>query len=240
MTAWFIAARLTKRTDVVDSAWGLGFVFVAWIAWLLDSRQVDLRLLAVGFVSIWGIRLCAHITKRNLKKTEDYRYTAYREKWGDNYWLKAYVRIFLTQGFLLLVISLPVIAIMSVPHHPAVAWLLVIGFIVWGGGIIFEAEADSELQKFIKTKKPGEIMTTGLWRYSRHPNYFGEVTTWWGAAIVAVSLNQWWGVIGAAAITVLITKVSGIPPLEKHYLGNKAFQTYAKRTSIFIPLPPKR
>lgn len=239
MTLGFVVARLTNRTDVVDSAWGLGFVVVAWAAWLLDSRQADLRLLAAGFVSLWGIRLFTHITRRTLQKTEDYRYVAYREKWAENYWLKAYLRIFLTQGGLLLAVSLPVIAIMSVPHHEVVVWLAVVGFMVWGVGIIFEAEADSELQKFIKTKQPGQIMTTGLWRYSRHPNYFGEVMAWWGAALVAASLNQWWGIAGAVVITWLITKVSGLPPLEKHYEGNKAFEAYKKHTSVFVPLPRK-
>lgn len=238
VTIWFVAARLTERTDVIDTAWGLGFIYVAWLAWLLTDRQVDVKLVAVSFVSLWGFRLAAHITKRNIKKAEDYRYVAYREKWGENYWLYAYFKLFLTQGLLLLLVSLPVIGIVSSPHG-AWTWLAVVGFVIWAKGIVFEAEADAELTAFIRHKKPGEIMTTGLWKYSRHPNYFGEVTTWWGAAIVAVSFQQYWGVIGAAVITYLILKVSGIPLLEKHYAKNKAFQAYAKHTSIFFPLPPR-
>jgi steroid 5-alpha reductase family enzyme len=239
MTAWFIAARLTQRTDLVDSAWGLGFVFIAWVTWLVDSRPGGVHLLAVAFVSLWGMRLCAHISLRNRKKAEDYRYVAYREKWKDSYWLNAYVRIFLVQGILLLAISTASVAIITSDH---LVWhaLAAIGFAIWGIGMILEAEADAELVKFVKTKKPGEIMMKGLWRYSRHPNYFGEVTTWWGAAIVAVSVQQAWGILGAAIITLLILKVSGIPPLEKHYADNNAFQEYAKRTSVFFPLPPRK
>jgi steroid 5-alpha reductase family enzyme len=239
MTFWFLIARLFERTDLIDTAWGLGFVFVAWITWLITDRHVDTKLLAVGFVSLWGLRLAAHITKRNSKKPEDYRYVAYRQKWGDSYWPKAYYKLFLTQGLLLLIISLPIIAIVS-SSHAAWAWLAVIGFIIWAVGMVFEAEADAELVKFVRHKKRGEIMMKGLWKYSRHPNYFGEVTVWWGAAIVAISYQQYWGVIGAALITFLITKVSGIPPLEKHYADNKAFQKYAKHTSVFIPLPPRK
>jgi len=239
MTLWFLLARLLQRSDAVDTAWGLGFVVVVWLAWLIASRHADIHLLAVGLVSLWGLRLAVHITQRNRKKTEDYRYVRYWEKWGDNYWLRAYLRIFLTQGLLVLIISTPLVGIMHSQHVDS-SLVAVTGVIVWAAGIVFEAEADNELARFIKTKKPGQIMTKGVWRYSRHPNYFGEVIAWWGAAIVALSMGQWWGIIGAITITILITKVSGIPPLERHYVGNKNFEAYKRRTSIFVPLPPRK
>jgi steroid 5-alpha reductase family enzyme len=178
-----------------------------------------------------------HIGRRNFRKSEDdYRYLEFRRKWQPNYWATAYLRIFLLQGALLLVIgSSAVASIMA--GHPAVMWLAVVGYAVWGSGIVTETVADWQLRRFVASKKPGQIMQSGLWRYSRHPNYFGEITSWWGAGIVAVSVQQWWGVVGALVITVLITKVSGIPPLEKHYADNPAFQKYAKHTSALIPLP---
>jgi steroid 5-alpha reductase family enzyme len=239
MTLWFVIARLFQRTDLVDSAWGLGFIYIAWLAWLMNGRSIGIKLAAAEFVTLWGLRLFVHIFHRNVGKHEDYRYVAYREKWGDKFWLTAYTRIFLTQGVLLLAISTTTIAIMTATKS---SWhgLLILGFIVWALGIIIEAEADAELTKFVKHKKPGQIMTKGLWHYSRHPNYFGEITTWWGAAIVAISVQQWWGIIGALLITFLITKVSGIPPLEKHYADNVAFQKYKKHTSILIPLPVRK
>lgn len=238
MTLWFGLARITQRTDLVDSAWGLGFIYIAWLAWALqDSTFSLIKLMAAAFVSLWGLRLFVHIFSRNVRKKEDdHRYLVYREKWKANYWLTAYVKIFLLQGVLMLAISTTTIAIMT-SSHSSLHWLAIVGFAIWGVGIVAEAEADNELSKFVKTKKPGEIMTKGLWRYSRHPNYFGEITSWWGAAIVALSLQQWWGIIGALLITFLITKVSGIPPLEKHYAGNKVFQEYKKHTSVLVPLP---
>jgi len=238
VTAWFVIARLSDRTDVVDTAWGLGFVYIVWLAYAISQEHGGLKLLAAIFVTIWGLRLTAHITTRNVKRSEDYRYVSYREKWKGNYWPTAYGRIFLVQGLLLWAISLSCVAIM-VAEVPAWGWLAAIGFIVWGLGIIYETVGDWQLRRFGKTKKPGEIMTTGLWRYSRHPNYFGEIVTWCGAAIVAISYQQYWGIIGAFVISILIIKISGIPPLEKHHAGNKAFQRYAKKTSVLIPLPPK-
>lgn len=240
MTAWFMIARLFDRADVIDSAWGLGFIFVAWLAWWkYGSHGVGLQLLAAEFVSLWGLRLSTHIFLRNRKKSEDYRYVEYKQRWGDRFWQQAYFRIFLVQGVLLLAISLATIAIV-VADRPAWRWLAIIGFIVWAAGIVIEAEADAQLAKFVKQKRPGQIMTSGLWRYSRHPNYFGEITVWWGAALVAISFWQWWGIIGAIVISLLITRVSGIPPLEKHYQGNKAYEAYKRRTSVLVPLPPKR
>jgi len=238
MTAWFGLARALQRADAVDSAWGLGFVAVAWTALVAAGNHHMAAVLAALFVTVWGVRLCFHITKRNVRKPEDYRYQAYREKWGKRFWLQAYVRIFLVQGILLSLISLPVIAVMHRGTNLTV--VAIAGFVVWAAGIVCESLGDYQLQQFLKTRKKGEIMQRGLWKYSRHPNYFGEVTAWWGAAIVAVAYRQWWGVLGALVITVLITKVSGIPPLEKHYEGNAAYQEYAKRTSVLVPLPPRK
>jgi steroid 5-alpha reductase family enzyme len=140
------------------------------------------------------------------------------------------------QGLLLLLIcSTAVLGITS--DGQAVVALAVVGFVVWAAGIICESVADYQLRQFLKTKKKDEIMQSGLWRYSRHPNYFGEILSWWGAALVGISLHRWWAVLGAAVITLLITKISGIPLLEKHYATNKVFQEYKKHTSILIPLP---
>jgi len=236
MTLWFGLARWSDRTDVVDSAWGLGFVYVAWLAFAIGQHHLATQWLTAGFVTIWGVRLFLHLTTRNMKKTEDYRYVAYREKWGKDYWQKAYVRIFMTQAILLWVISLTVVASMA-SSSVRWSWLAIAGFVVWAFGIIFETVGDWQLRQFMKTRKKGQIMTTGLWRYSRHPNYFGEVAAWCGAGLVAVSLGQWWGLLGSLTITILILKVSGIPPLEKHYEGNQTFEKYKKRTSILFPLP---
>lgn len=236
ITAWYVVARLIKRADIIDTAWGLGFVYLSWLAWRLWGSPSGIPLLVVLFVTVWGLRLSVHIFLRNRNKPEDHRYVAYRKKWKDLFWFNTYNRIFLVQGLLTFIISLTAFAGITSDNKGFVPFI-VLGFCIWAFGIGYEAVADYQLQQFVKTKKPGQIMQAGLWRNSRHPNYFGEIASWWGAALVGLSLGQWWAIIGAAVITLLITKVSGVPLLEKHYADNPAFQKYAKHTSILIPLP---
>jgi steroid 5-alpha reductase family enzyme len=241
MSLWYGIALYTHRYDVVDCAWGLGFVLVAWVSLAIAGNHSMAGYLSAVLVSLWGLRLFAHISNRNWRKHEDdHRYQAMRATWGKAEKSKAYTHIFLLQGALLLLVSTPMIAIAHVGAHPASA-MSFFGWAIWLGGIIFETVGDYQLTRFIKNRPKGNhaIMKNGLWRYSRHPNYFGEVATWWGAAIVAISFSEWWGILGAAAITVLIVKISGIPPLERHYKDDKTYQTYARKTSILIPLPPK-
>lgn len=237
ITAWFVVARMSNRTDVVDTAWGLGFAYIALVAWLLQGKPTGVPLLTLLFVAVWGVRLAIHIGSRNFRHSEDdYRYQEFRRKWQPKYWATAYLRIFLLQALLLLVICSSAVASI-ISDKELFSPVIVLGFLIWGIGIVIEAVADWQLRQFVATKKPGQIMQDGLWHYSRHPNYFGEVLGWWGAAVVAIGVGQWWGIIGAAVITVLITKVSGIPPLEKHYVDNPVFREYKKHTSALIPRP---
>lgn len=241
MSLWFAAGLYAKRIDVVDSAWGLGFLYVAIVTAAIVMQVRTAQWLALVLVGVWGVRLAAHITNRNRHKPEDSRYAAYRQKWQTWFNVRAYFQLFLVQGLLLLVISTPVILLLHT-MHPFQPLVATIGFLVWVFGIVFEATGDFQLQRFLTRpdKKSGEIMSSGLWNYSRHPNYFGEVTAWWGAAIVAISAGQWWGIIGAVVITVLITKVSGVPLVEKSQAKKPGFAEYAKATSKLFPLPPKR
>jgi len=240
VTAWFELAQYLDRIDAVDSAWGLGFVYVAMLSILLQFQYDSLTLTAGFLVALWGLRLFWHITARNLSKDEDGRYAAYRTRWGKSLWRKVFTNIYLVQGALILIISTPIVAIAASPGR---AWTLPVklGFLIWITGIGFETLADYQLRHFLKSKpRKHTIMQTGLWRYSRHPNYFGEVVTWFGAAVVAAGVGQWWGFIGFATITFLILKVSGIPPTEKRHEHDKAYQAYSRKTSVFLPLPPKQ
>lgn len=240
MSLWYAIALTTDRFDVVDSAWGLGFVVIAWSSLALHGNFKTLQLISAICVSLWGLRLFAHIANRNWRKHEDdHRYQAMRTKWGSSYKRKMFTNVFLLQGALLIGVSLPMIAIALCDSTANV--VTYIGWVVWIFGIGYEAVADRQLATFIsrRPKASHAIMDRGLWRNSRHPNYFGEVTTWWGGAIVAVSIGQWWGIAGALLITILITKISGIPPLEKHYDGNTAYEAYRKKTSVLVPLPQK-
>ncbi len=224
----------------MDSAWGLGFVLVGWFSFFLSGSDSRLQVAAAFLVSFWGFRLFWHVTARNLNKPEDARYVAMREKWGRHKTVKSFFYIFMLQGALLLLVSTPVIAIMNStqPSYRPLGWL---GLAIWVGGICIEMVADWQLRHFIQNKKRSkdDIMESGLWRYSRHPNYFGEIMTWWGSVIAAISVHEWWGILGALAITFLITKVSGVPMLENRYSDNKAYQDYRRKTSVLIPLPPR-
>jgi len=239
MTLWYGLASYAKRLDLVDIAWGLGFVLVAWVSLAIRGNFGTLQLVSASLVTLWGVRLAVHIGRRNLRKPEeDHRYQAMRKKWGTKTY-KAFINVFLLQGLLLCLVSLPMLAI-AFSSHTIPAWSY-LGLGIWVAGIVFEALADWQLAKFLQRRPPKShaIMDHGLWKYSRHPNYFGEIITWWGAALVALSVGGWWGVFGAVLITVLIVKVSGLPPLEKHYEGNPAYATYRERTSVLIPLPPR-
>lgn len=236
--AWFALGVLLHRRDIADSAWGLGFVLAAWNMYALRNNESWAALLAAGLVTIWGVRLFLHISTRTWKKPEDPRYAALGKLGSVSFWLRTLCSVFLLQGVLILLVSLPILAIMHTTNQPFMP-LVLLGAGLWMFGIVYESIADRQLRGFLRSGKE-EVMQTGLWRTSRHPNYFGELVVWWGAATVALAFGQWWGIVGALVITVLITKVSGIPPLEKRYASNPDFQAYAKRTSILVPRPVRQ
>lgn len=241
MTFWFVVSLLFKRNDVADVAWGLGFVLMAWTSFFLSSG-LDIRgLLVCVLVSIWGLRLALHIYNRNKGKAEDYRYLAWRREWGNWFYLRSYLQVYLLQGFFLFLIVLPVLLI-NASTGPVLSALDAVGVAVWLVGFYFESVGDAQLARFIKNpENKGKLMQSGLWAYTRHPNYFGEATQWWGIWLIALSVpNGWMGVIGPITITFLLLKVSGIPLLEKKMAENPAFAEYKRRVSIFLPLPPKR
>ena len=245
MSAWFIISLLKRRNDVVDIAWGLGFIFVIWVAFLSNNVHSDASWLVVGLTSIWGLRLSGHLFLRNRGRDEDFRYRKWREEWGQWFILRSYLQVFLLQGILLLLIALPVIFVASQTVRVSVSAWLVAGVLTWLVGFYFEVIGDRQLSKFVKNRRDKlEVMDQGLWKYSRHPNYFGEVTQWWGLWLILASTNlpaKWRliGLIGPLTITILILFISGVPLLEKKYKGNKAYQAYAKRTSKFFPLDQK-
>ena len=239
MTIWFIVAQAAKRNDIADVVWGTGFIVIAVTA-LLSSDAITPRALLVFFlVLLWGTRLAAHIYYRNRGKPEDARYRKWREEWGAHAVIRAFLDVFLLQGVLMLVVSVPVIYIIASGDH-TFGWLDLAGVLVWLTGFLFEAIGDYQLIRFKKLpSRKGKIMTEGLWSWTRHPNYFGEVTLWWGIYLIALSLPSGWAtVIGPITITFLILKVSGIPLLERKYEGNPEFEKYKRRTSAFFPLPP--
>ncbi len=240
MTGWFVLSLLKKRNDVADVAWGLGFVLMTWASFFLTGDSGARGVLVGVLVSVWGLRLAWHIHKRNKGKAEDYRYLAWRQQWGKWFYLRSYLQVYLLQGFFLFLIVMPVLLI-NRSTGTALGVLDVLGVVVWLAGFYFEAVGDAQLARFIKNPaNKGKLMQSGLWAYTRHPNYFGEVTQWWGLWLVALAVpHGWLGVIGPITITILILKVSGIPLLEKKMQENPEFAEYRRRVSVFIPLPPR-
>jgi len=240
MTAGFLIALVLRRNDTADVMWGIGFVFVAVILFSLFPK-IDRSFFATLLVAIWGLRLSYHIFRRTLTSPEDKRYAVWRKEWKHYFEIRSYVQIFLLQGVLMLLIASPVLLI-TINHGGSLTNLDLVGLTVWIVGFIFESVGDKQLRDFIrKPENKGKIMNQGLWKYTRHPNYFGEVTQWWGLWIIALSVPYGYlGIIGPLAITFLILKVSGIPMLEKSFIGREGFDEYKRKTSVFFPWFPKR
>lgn len=240
MSLWFVVSLIKKRNDVADVAWGLGFVLATWVSFFL-SDESGIRGLLVGLlVSIWGLRLAWHIYTRNKGKAEDYRYLAWRKEWGKWFYIRSYAQVYLLQGMLLFLIVLPVLFINQYAGD-SLGLLDCLGVAVWLIGFYFEVVGDAQLARFIKDPaNKGKLMQSGLWAYTRHPNYFGEVTQWWGIWLIALSVpNGLFAIIGPLTITWLILKVSGVPMLEKKMAEHPDFAEYKRTVSAFIPLPRK-
>lgn len=241
MTTVFVLAQLLHRNDIVDAAWGLGFVIVAADATFgvgLTTHRAILMLLLVG---MWGLRLASHITIRLLNSSEDFRYAKWRREWGRYYLPRTFLQVFMLQGFFMWLISAPIIVVgASIPVGLGLLDAAALcGFLV---GFLFEAVGDYQLFVFkLDPANKGRVMASGVWRLTRHPNYFGEVVVWWSVWLVALPVAYGaYAVIGPLTITALLLGVSGIPMLERRYADDPAYQAYKRRTSVFLPLPPKR
>lgn len=240
MTGWFIAAQIRGRNDIADVAWGLGFILVAAVSLVAGDVYSPRSLVVSSLVLIWGLRLALHIHYRNRGRGEDPRYRKWREEWGQWFVLRSFLQVFMLQGVLLLLVAVPIVYVNTAAFLP-LGWLELLGLAVWLTGFCFESVGDWQLLKFIRNPaNKGKLMTSGLWRYTRHPNYFGEVSLWWGIWLMVIPLpGSWLTIIGPLTITFLILKVSGIPMLEQPYEDRTDFQEYKRRTSAFFPLPPR-
>lgn len=238
-------ARQLKRYDVIDMAWGLVFILIAAgsLVYIVVTNQTPIhwgKLLMTVLVTIWGARLATHIGHR-LKRTnsEDPRYVELRAKWRGNMERNIFFRIYMVQALLATVIALPIIFLNASSYIVVPAFLLA-GAIVWLLGFIVESTADLQLEAFV-TQHPGKLMTSGLWKYSRHPNYFGEMTQWWGIGLMALSVDYgWFSLIGPLVLTFLLLFVSGVPLAEKRSEKREGWSIYKRRTSVIFPLPPTK
>jgi steroid 5-alpha reductase family enzyme len=241
MTLLFLLAVIFSDNSIADIAWGPGFILTAIVVMSYNAANGPGNILVTSLVAIWGLRLGIRIFRRNAGRGEDWRYRKWRREWGRYFYLRSFLQVFMLQGAILLVNAAPVIIVNTAPaERPGVlAW---IGAAVWIVGFFFESVGDLQLDRFIKNESNrGTILDTGLWRYTRHPNYFGEVTMWWGLFIIALeSPLGYIGIIGPAIITLMILFVSGVPMTERAMADDPAFQAYKKRTSMFIPWFPRK
>lgn len=242
LAIWLLSIPL-RNASIVDIFWGLGFVVVAFFCLVLADGFAGRRILMTALVTIWGLRLSLYILWRNLGKGEDYRYRAWREAAGPSFWWTSLFRVFLLQGMILWIVSMPILAANyydSPGHFTAID---VAGLLVWCLGLIFETVGDIQLARFkARPENKGQVMRTGLWRYTRHPNYFGDATVWWGLFLVAAAtVDGLWTVFSPALMTFLLLRVSGVALLEKKQVDTKpGYRDYIESTSAFLPWFPKR
>lgn len=240
---WFAVSLARRRNDVADIGWATYFIAVAVVGYVLSPvpAVVDLRVVPLVLAMIWGIRLASHIAARHARSPEDPRYLAWRNAWGNGwyFYVRSYLQVFLLQSLLALVIAAPLVLAMAYGLPDALLPWVVSGAVIWISGFLCESVADSQLKAFLAVpENRGHVMQSGLWKYSRHPNYFGESLMWWGLFVISAGVPFGWaGVIGPLAITGLIVFVSGIPLAEASMKSNPEFIAYAKRTSPFLPVP---
>ncbi len=220
----FLTAQILKRNDLADVLWGLSFGILA-LGFMLNT-------LAMWLILAWSLRLSFHIGTRFKKHIkEDERYAAFRKKWGNWQTTGAFLQVFVLQSLLALIVALPIIYYQQALN----AWYNYLGLALWIFGFSFEVIADWQLKKFL-CKKTGKACNIGLWKYSRHPNYFGEVVLWWGFYLLTLNpATPWFVVLGPIMINILILKVSGVSMLEKRMQNNPKYTEYLKTTSRFFP-----
>jgi steroid 5-alpha reductase family enzyme len=236
--AW-LASVAMRDAGVADVAWGLAFVAIAVVSLSVGDGDENRSLLILILVSCWGVRLAGYIAQR--RDGEDRRYAAMREK-HESFALRSLWSVFGTQALIAWIISLPIQVAATDPTPTTLGALAWIGAAVSAFGILFEALADAQLGAFMKdSENQGQVMDRGLWRYSRHPNYFGEVCVWWGIWLIALETGSaWWTAVGPAFLTFLLLRVSGVALTEKTISSRRpGYAEYVRRTSAFVPMPPK-
>ena len=239
LTLW-IGSILCRNASIVDAFWGLGFVLVVWTTfWMTDPLQ-RAPLLPV-LTTIWGMRLSLFLAWRNWGLPEDFRYRSMRDKHGSRFWLVSLLTVFVLQGLVMWIVSLPLQT--SGPMAEENNGLLLIGVLLWLIGILFEAVGDWQLARFrsVATNR-GSVLDRGLWRYTRHPNYFGDFCVWWGLFIVSQQHSApLWSVVGPIVMSMLLMKFSGVALLEKSLKKAKPdYAAYVASTNAFFPWPPRK
>ena len=239
---WWTSVR-QRDVSIVDVYWGPGFAVIAAVALATGAGTDPRRFLVVTLVAMWGFRLGGYLFWRKQQSPgEDFRYAAMRERIGDDFWITSLVTVFLFQAGLMWIVSWPVQWVVTTPSDPDLGMLDLIGFSLWAVGLGFETLGDLQLIEFKSNPaNQGQVLDQGLWRYTRHPNYFGDFCVWWGFyAFACATPNGWWTFIGPTVMSILLLRVSGVPLLERALLKRRSgYAAYVARTSPFFPMPPR-
>jgi len=239
---WIISLALTN-SSIVDIFWGSGFVITTWAAFLLTPDGFLTRKLLLNMlVTIWGLRLSLHILIRNWGKPEDFRYQVWRKEADAAWWWRSFFKVFLLQGVILWIVASPLLAaqISAQPDH--LTWIDILAVPLWLIGFFFEAVGDWQLAHFkVNPANKGKVLQTGVWRYTRHPNYFGDATQWWAYYLISVTAGGWWTIFSPIIMTTLLMRVSGVTLLEKTLKEEKpGYKEYIESTSEFVPWFPRK
>ena len=243
VTLLWIWSVIIKNVSIVDIFWGFGFVVVNTFYVFMSGDLNARKILILTLVGFWGLRLAIYLAWRNIGKGEDFRYKEFRRNYGPKrYWWFSYFQTFLLQGVLIMIVSLPLLGINSSASSGDLNLLDYFGIIVWLIGFTFEAGGDFQLARFKRDfANKGKVLNTGFWKYTRHPNYFGDAAVWWAYAIFSIAAGSYWQLIGAIVMTLLIIKISGVALLEKTLNNTKPqYREYIQKTSSFFPWFPKK
>lgn len=239
---WIISI-IIKNVSIVDLFWGFGFVLANIFFFISTEGTGPRKLMVLILVTVWGLRLSGYLSWRNIGKGEDFRYRHFRSRYGeDRYWWVSFFQTFLLQGLLMWLISAPLLGANFSGTGKNLGILDFAGISLWVTGFIFETFGDCQLARF-KTvpSNNGKVLSTGLWRYTRHPNYFGDSAVWWGYGLISISAGSLFPALGSILMTALIIKVSGITLLEKTLADKKpGYRKYIETTSAFFPWFPKK
>jgi len=243
MTILWIVSIFLKNVSIVDLFWGAGFVITAGFYFLQAQGNIQRKVVLLSLVAVWGIRLSGYLAWRNIGKGEDFRYREFRKNYGENrYWWISFFQTFLLQGVLMWLISVPLLGAMFYREQTFPGIFDLAAILLWIIGFIFETGGDIQLAVFRSDPaNKGRVLDTGLWKYTRHPNYFGDSAVWWGYGLFCLAAGSWFPVLGSLLMTALIIKVSGVALLERSLSDQKPqYKEYIEKTSAFIPWLPKR
>ena len=243
VTLLWIWSIIIKNVSIVDIFWGFGFVVVNTFYVFMSGELNTRKMLILTLVGFWGLRLAIYLAWRNIGKGEDFRYKEFRRNYGPKrYWWFSFFQAFLLQGVLIMIVSLPLLGINSSSSSGDLNLLDYFGIVVWLIGFTFEAGGDFQLARFKRNfANKGKVLNTGFWKYTRHPNYFGDSAVWWAYAIFSIAAGSYWQIIGSIVMTLLIIKISGVALLEKTLNNTKPhYREYIQKTSSFFPWFPKK